>query len=142
MPNRFLKLLCCPFFLNTIFVSRLVYPENPKGTQVIAGSLNTGYGIYTLYTTMSTWTQTRNLFRPKCMPIALGNSDGCPRLGDFNNCFPVCDACYLKSGRVFVVISFCCYPSLESFSETIKRLDAVVASCQRIFQSREILSTT
>ena len=31
------------FFLNTIFVSSRLYPENPEGTQVIVGSMNMGY---------------------------------------------------------------------------------------------------
>ena len=30
-------------FLNTIFVSSLMYPENLKGTQIIVGSMNMGY---------------------------------------------------------------------------------------------------
>ena len=30
-------------FLNTIFVSSHMYPENPEGTQVIVGSMNMGY---------------------------------------------------------------------------------------------------
>ena len=31
------------FFVNTIFVSSHMYPENPEGTQVIVGSMNMGY---------------------------------------------------------------------------------------------------
>ena len=34
------------FFFNTIFVSSHMYPENPKGTQVIVGSMNMGYDKY------------------------------------------------------------------------------------------------
>ena len=34
------------FFLNTIFISSHMYPENPKGTQVIISSVNMGYDIY------------------------------------------------------------------------------------------------
>ena len=30
-------------FFNTIFVSSHMYPENPEGTQVIAGLINMGY---------------------------------------------------------------------------------------------------
>ena len=30
-------------FVNTIFVSSHMYPENPDGTQVIVGSMNMGY---------------------------------------------------------------------------------------------------
>ena len=33
-------------FFNIIFVSSHMYPENPKGTQVILGSVNMGYDIY------------------------------------------------------------------------------------------------
>ena len=58
------------FFLNTIFVSSHLYPENPEGTQVIVGSMNTGYISDTARN------QTHNLFRPKREPIPLGHSDG------------------------------------------------------------------
>ena len=34
------------FFLNTIFVSSHMYPENPEGTQVIVGSMNMGYMLF------------------------------------------------------------------------------------------------
>ena len=34
------------FFINTIFVSSHMYPENPEGTRVIVGSMNMGYDIY------------------------------------------------------------------------------------------------
>ena len=47
------------FFLNTIFVSSHMYPENPKGTQVIVGSMNMGYISDTARN------RTHNLFRPK-----------------------------------------------------------------------------
>ena len=30
-------------FVNTIFVSSHMYPENPDGTRVIVGSMNMGY---------------------------------------------------------------------------------------------------
>ena len=33
-------------FFNTIFLSSHMSPENPKGTQVIVGSMNMGYDIY------------------------------------------------------------------------------------------------
>ena len=58
------------FFLNTIFVSSHMYPENPEGTQVIVGSMNMGYISDTARN------RTHNLFRPKCAPIPLGHSDG------------------------------------------------------------------
>ena len=47
-----------------------MYPENPEGTQVIAGSINMGYISDTAKN------RTHNLFRPKCKPIPLGRSDG------------------------------------------------------------------
>ena len=37
------------FFVNTIFVSSHMYPENPEGTQVIVGSMNMGYISDTIY---------------------------------------------------------------------------------------------
>ena len=37
------SVIYCSFFLNTIFVSSHMYPENPEGTQVIVGSMNMGY---------------------------------------------------------------------------------------------------
>ena len=46
------------------------YPENPKGTQVIVGSMNKGYISDT------TRNRTHNLFRPKREPIPLCLSDG------------------------------------------------------------------
>ena len=33
-------------FLNTIFVSSHMYPENPEGAQVIVGSMKMGYRLY------------------------------------------------------------------------------------------------
>ena len=57
-------------FLNTIFVSSHMYPENPEGTQVIVGSMNMGY------ISDIARNRTRNLFRPKREPIPLGHSDG------------------------------------------------------------------
>ena len=58
-------------FFNTIFVSsHNMYPENPKGTQVILGSMNMGYISDTARN------RTHNLFRPKREPIPLGHSDG------------------------------------------------------------------
>ena len=59
-----------PIFLNTIFVSSHMYPENPEGTQVIVGSKNMGY----ISDTARNWTH--DLFRPKREPIPLGHSDG------------------------------------------------------------------
>ena len=53
-------------FLNTIFVSSHMYPENPEGTQVIVGSMNMGYISDTARN------RTHNLFRPKREPIPLG----------------------------------------------------------------------
>ena len=55
-------------FLNTIFVSSHMYPENPEGTQVIVGSMNMGYISDTARN------RTHNLFRPKREPIPLGHS--------------------------------------------------------------------
>ena len=46
-----------------------MYPENPKGTQVIVGSMNMGYISDTARN------RTHNLFRPKREPIPLGHSD-------------------------------------------------------------------
>ena len=57
------------FFLNTIFVSSHMYPENLEGTQVIVGSVNMGYISDTARN------RTHNLFRPKREPIPLGHSD-------------------------------------------------------------------
>ena len=57
-------------FFNTIFVSSHMYPENPKGTQVIVGSMNMGYISDTARN------RTHNLFRLKREPIPLGHSDG------------------------------------------------------------------
>ena len=59
-------------FLNTIFVSSHMYPENPKGTQVIVSSMNMGYISDTARN------RTHNLFRTKQEPIPLGHSDGRP----------------------------------------------------------------
>ena len=56
-------------FLNTIFVSSHMYPENPEGTQVIVGSMNMGYISDT------DRNRTHNLFRPKLEPIPLGHSE-------------------------------------------------------------------
>ena len=59
------------FFLNRIFVSSHMYPENQEGTQVIVGSMNMGYISDTARN------RTHNLFRPKREPIPLdGHSDG------------------------------------------------------------------
>ena len=57
------------FFLNTIFVSSHMYPENPEGTEVFIGSMNMGYISDTARN------QNPNLFRPKWEPIPLGHSD-------------------------------------------------------------------
>ena len=46
-------------FLNTIFVSSHMYPENPDGTQVIVSSMNMGYISDTVRN------RTHDLFRPK-----------------------------------------------------------------------------
>ena len=59
----------CRFFLNTIFVSSHMYPENHEGTQVIVGSLNMGYISDTARN------RTHNLFCPKREPIPLCHSD-------------------------------------------------------------------
>ena len=56
------------FFFNTIFVSSHIYPENPKGTQVIVGSMNMGYISDTARN------RTHNLFSPKRESIPLGHS--------------------------------------------------------------------
>ena len=61
-------------FLNTIFVSSHMYPENPEGTQVIVGSMNMGYISDTARN------RTHNLFRPKRESLPLGHSDGLNRL--------------------------------------------------------------
>ena len=58
------------FFLNTIFVSIHMYPENPERTQVIVGSMNM------VYISDTARNRTHNLFRPKWEPIPLGHSDG------------------------------------------------------------------
>ena len=50
-------------FLNTIFVSSHMYPENPEGTQVIVGSMNMEYIANTARN------RTHNLFRLKREPI-------------------------------------------------------------------------
>ena len=63
-------LLILFYFLNTIFVSNHMYPENPEGTQIIVGSMNMGYISDTARN------RTHNLFRPKREPIPLGHSDG------------------------------------------------------------------
>ena len=47
-----------------------MYPENPEGTRVIVGSVNMGYVSDTARN------RTHNLFRPKCILIPLGHSDG------------------------------------------------------------------
>ena len=47
-----------------------MYPENSEGTRVILGSMNMEYVSDTART------RTRNLFRPKCVQIPLGHSDG------------------------------------------------------------------
>ena len=47
-----------------------MYPVNPKGTQVIVGSMNMGYISDTARN------RTHNLFRTKREPIPLGHSDG------------------------------------------------------------------
>ena len=66
---RFTPSRCLDVF-NTIFVSSHMYPENPEGTRVIAGSMKKGYVSDTARN------RTHNLFRPKCAPIPLGHSDG------------------------------------------------------------------
>ena len=58
------------FFLNTIFVSSHMYPENPEGTQVIVGSVNMGYISNTARN------RAHNLFCPKREPIPLGHGNG------------------------------------------------------------------
>ena len=63
-------------FVNTIFLSSHMYPENSEGTQVIVGSMNMGYISDTARS------RTRNLFRPKWEPIPLGHSDGLSRYSD------------------------------------------------------------
>ena len=60
----------CEVFLNTIFVSSHMYPENPEGTQVIVESMNMEYISDTVRN------RTRNLIRHKREPIPLGHSDG------------------------------------------------------------------
>ena len=45
-------------------LSSLMYPENLGGTRVILGSMNMGYDIYDTIKP-----RTRNLFRPKRVPI-------------------------------------------------------------------------
>ena len=67
-------------FLNTIFVSNHMYPENPEGTQVIVCFMNTGYDI--IYPTLS------GLELATCSvtsaPIPLVHCDGrCPCTGEF-----------------------------------------------------------
>ena len=57
-------------FLNPIFVSSHMYPENPEGTQVIVGSMNMGYISDTVRN------RTHNLIRHKRKPMPLGHSDG------------------------------------------------------------------
>ena len=47
-----------------------MYPENPEGTKLIVGCMNMGFVSDTART------RSRNLFRPKCVPIPLGHSDG------------------------------------------------------------------
>ena len=47
-----------------------MYPENPRGTQVIVGSMNMGY------ISDAARNRTHNLFRPKREPILLDHSDG------------------------------------------------------------------
>ena len=47
-----------------------MYPENPKETQVIVGSMNMGY------ISDIARNRTHNLFRPKREPIPLDHSDG------------------------------------------------------------------
>ena len=58
------------FFLNTIFVSSHMYPENHEGPTVIVGSMNMGY------ISDAAKHRTHNLLRPKREPIPLGHSDG------------------------------------------------------------------
>ena len=57
-------------FLNTIFVSSHMYPENPEGTRVIVGSMNMEYVSDTVKT------RSHNLHVPKCAPILRGHRDG------------------------------------------------------------------
>ena len=62
-----------------------MYPENPEGTQVIAGSVNMGYISDTARN------RAHNLFRPKREPIPLGHGDGIlcflknPKVGGIHN---------------------------------------------------------
>ena len=60
----------CKVFFNTIFVSSIMYLENPEGIQVIVGSMNMGYIFDTVRH------ETHNLIRHKREPIPLGHSDG------------------------------------------------------------------
>ena len=48
--NKGSKEIFKEFGFNTIFVSSHMYPENPKGTQVIVGSMNMGYIMRNLTT--------------------------------------------------------------------------------------------
>ena len=56
------------FFLTQFLCQAILYPENPKGTQVIVGSMNMGYISDTARN------RTHNLFRPKWEPIPVGHS--------------------------------------------------------------------
>ena len=56
--------------VDTIFVSSHMCPENSEGTQVIVGSMNMGNISDTARN------RTHNPFRPKCVSIPLGHSDG------------------------------------------------------------------
>ena len=77
-------------FLNTIFVSSHMYPENPEETQVIVGSMNIIIIIMSSTPVSSSYedigyisdiarNRTHDLFHPKREPIPLGHSDGCYR---------------------------------------------------------------
>ena len=56
--------------INFNIFTHFLYPENPKGTRVIVGSMNMGYISDTARN------RTHNLFRSKREPIPLGHNDG------------------------------------------------------------------
>ena len=60
-----MRMVALVVFLNTIFLSNHMYPENPKGARVIVGYVD-------MYLDTA---RTRNLFCPKSMPIPVGDSD-------------------------------------------------------------------
>ena len=97
-------------FVNTIFVSSQLYPENPEWTQVIVGSMNMGYISDTARN------RTHNLFHPKQELIPLGHSDGCVvhffilRFVQFNVPYTlhISTASYTCSSTVFWSLMTCC----------------------------------